>query len=204
MSASTAGAKWTAHSFAGTRKRHDNAPVPHTTIGLRAKTGRAIAIVLTGDRRRVDFVWRGEITLVDRDHPATGQPYHELMHLPWSESVIAVQPLIEAIERVAEIGLGEIVRANGITAVGVVGAPPRNLARIGNEHIRAHAAEGTLFRQVLEVAAKRLGLPCCAFTEKEIEQLPDAQMKRIGKEAGRPWRIDERLAASAAWQALNA
>jgi hypothetical protein len=45
-----------------------------------------------------------------------------------------------------------------VSGVGIVGAPDRDLARIGNFHIRAHAAEGVLFRKVLNVAAEANGL----------------------------------------------
>lgn len=77
-------------------------------------------VVLSGSRQEQHFVWRGEVSLVDA---ATGEPYHEVMELPWNEAC-------------------------------VVGSAPRSLDRIGNQHIRAHAAEGILFRRVLEVASE--------------------------------------------------
>lgn len=87
----------------------------------------------------------------------------------------------------------------------VVGSAQRDLAKIGNEHIRAHAAEGILFRRVLERAAAEHGIACCAFTEDEIKAKNlDAATKRLGAAAGPPWRADERLAASAALMALQA
>jgi hypothetical protein len=93
-----------------------------------------------------------------------------------------------------------------IRGVGVVGSPPRNLEKIGNYHIRAHAAEGTLFRRVLETAAAANGLPCHPFTDAEATASA-AKMKsaigRIGLAAGRPWRVDERFAATAALAALS-
>ncbi|MEA2571497.1 MAG: hypothetical protein QOI24_3498 [Acidobacteriota bacterium] len=61
-------------------------------IGFRARTGRAIAIVLSGDRKSPGFVWREEVTLVDPAVLSTEGPYHTVMHLhlPWSEALIAV------------------------------------------------------------------------------------------------------------------
>jgi hypothetical protein len=169
-------------------------------VGFRAKTGRAIAVVLEGDARASQFVWRGEVGLVDPKNPATGEPYHVVMELPWNEAQIAVQKFVTAIEGVAESVLAELMAKRNIRAVGVVGSPPRSLDRIGNPHIRAHAAEGILFRRVLEVAAARLELPCVAFSDRELIAPP---LKELARVAGPPWRADERLAATAAWLAIG-
>jgi len=91
--------------------------------------------------------------------------------------------------------------ALGFRAKRVVGAPAKNLGRIGNEHIRTHAAEGVLFRRVLEVA-ERNGVACRGFAETELGA-PDAKIEALGKKAGPLWRADERAAATAAWLALQ-
>jgi hypothetical protein len=186
-------------------------------IGFRARTGRAIAVVLSGDAEAPALVWRGEVSLIDPTVPATAEPYHQVMELPWSEAMIAVQGLVSAIEAVAEVlvrGMVEDMQSRDVEvrAVGVVGSSPRNLERIGNHHIRAHAAEGVLFRRVLEESASRNHLLCRAFSESELfgevsAILPSAAgikstLTRIGRSAGPPWRVDERLAATAAWIAM--
>jgi len=158
-----------------------------SALGFRARTGRAI-VVATGDD--LSFLLRREVSLVDPTLPDTAEPYHASMALPWSESEIAVQPLVAAIENVATRVLTELIAELGdVRAVGVVGAPPKNLPGIGNEHIRAHAAEGVLFRRVLEVAAERNGVACRGFAETELGA-PDAKIKALGKKAGPPWRAD--------------
>lgn len=179
-------------------------------VGFRAKTGRAIAIALVASPQGPRFAWRGEVSLTDPRLPATAAPYHEVMDLPWAESQTAVQPLIAAIEDVALAVVREIAAALreqhcALRAIGVVGSRPHNLASIGNSHIRAHAAEGILFRQVLERAAARHSLPCLGFSEDELKAAAkiDAQLQQIGRDAGRPWRADERLAAGAAYIALT-
>jgi hypothetical protein len=183
-------------------------------IGFRAKTGRAIAVVIAMDADEPSFVWRGEVRLVDPS--ATIGPYHEVMDLPWSDALEAVQPLVRAIEAIAQDVLDDLVgemKHLHIRGVGVIGSRPRAIDRIGNPHIRAHAAEGILFRQVLETAAARRELSCCGLSEDEVEDALLASTRRkaaqtkpalaaIGRVAGRPWRADERLAASAAWVAL--
>jgi hypothetical protein len=169
-------------------------------IGFRAKTGRAIVVAITDD---LDFLFRREVSLVDPARPGTAEPYHVVMELPWAEGQVAVQPLVEAIEDVATRVLAELLaEVRGVRVIGVVGAPAKELGRIGNQHIRAHAAEGVLFRRVLEVAAERNGVACHGFTEKELG-VPNARIKALGKKAGPPWRADERAAATAAWLALR-
>lgn len=173
-------------------------------IGFRTRTGRAIGVVLSDD----GFVLRREIHLDDPKIPDTAQPYHSVMELPWTQSVVAVQPLVAAIERVAHDALAALIaelRTSNfrVRAIGVVGGPERNLAKIGNYHIRAHAAEGTLFRRVIETAAKKLRLRCCGFAEREVPDALGARMQSIARAAGRPWRADERMAANAGWVALT-
>jgi len=171
-------------------------------IGLRAKTGRAIAVVIAAEGGAPVFVWRDELRLVPAE--ATIGPYHEVMELPWAEALVAVRPLEQEIESIAVGALRDVVAAMraqkiAIRAVGVVGSAPRDIARIGNPHIRAHAAEGILFRRVLELAAKRLKLRCSGFVEADVD--PDIA-RPLARAAGRPWRTDERLAAAAAWKLI--
>jgi hypothetical protein len=169
-------------------------------IGFRAKTGRAIAVVIAAEDGAPAFVWRDELRLVPAD--ATIGPYHEVMELPWADALIAVRPLEREIESIAEAALRAAIAAAGvkIRAVGVVGSAPRDIARIGNPHIRAHAAEGILFRRVLELAAKQLKLRCSGFVEADVD--PDIA-RPLARAAGRPWRTDERLAAAAGWKVLQ-
>jgi len=189
------------------------------SIGLRAKTGRAIAVVLGGSSEMPVVLLKTEIKLVDPKVPGTAQPYHEVMDLPWEQSQRAVRKYAAAIERAAQKALAKLIeeqRSNGrqITGVGIVGAPDRDLARIGNPHIRAHAAEGVLFRRVLELAAQSNGLKRQVFSDRKSDQAmtdklgaKHARVRRMLSKLGRsippPWRSDEKQAAMAAWLVLQ-
>jgi hypothetical protein len=199
-----------------------NHPSSVTTacIGLRAKTARAIAVVLAGTVAMPRAVVRTEITLASPADPALFQPYHEVMDLPWERAIAAVQSAERAIEAAASKGLKlliEELRSRGIdvSCIGIVGAPERNLAAIGSAHIRAHAAEGVLFRHVLQVGAEANDLPSAIHSERGIEafaaaglgvSLDDmrARLAEIGRVLGSPWRADEKAAAMAAWIGLAA
>jgi hypothetical protein len=186
------------------------------SIGFRAKLAKAIAIVVEKNPSGCTFVGRWDLRLYDPAEPATGQPHHEAMELPWDEACVIVQRLERRIEGIASTALAKIsaeLQSNGfvLNAAGIVGSPDRNLERIGNRHIRAHAAEGILFRRVLESASKGQGLRCLSFSDRTLSQIAASEvgaerlkstLVTLGKSAGKPWRVDERLAASAAWLAL--
>ncbi len=188
-------------------------------IGLRAKTARAIAVVLGGTIDSPLVLAKTEIKLADPKIPATGQPYHEVMDLAWTDSEREVRKYTRAIERVAKIALARLIKeqlASGmkILGVGIVGAPERDLARIGNPHIRAHAAEGILFRRVLDLAAEANGLQWRTFSDRQFDQLTRAELgssaatvkqriDRLGRDLAPPWRLDEKQAATAAWLVLH-
>ena len=95
-----------------------------------------------------------------------------------------------------------------------VGAPDRDLARIANPHIRAHAAEGVLFRRVLDLAADANGLQRRTLSDRKFDEVASVAMgsqstivKRklsdLGRELAPPWRADEKQAATAAWIVLH-
>ena len=188
-------------------------------IGLKVKTGRAFAVILVGASKLPQLQQRRELTLTDPQVTETFQPPQEVMELPWSESEKKVRPFVRAIEKVAASALAELIhelRAQGFktAGVGICGSADRDLSRIGNFHIRAHAAEGRLFRRVLEFAATSNNVVCRTFVEKTL--LADAAaeigctiaqfnkyLKMIVQPAGPPWRTDQRLACAAAWVTLT-
>jgi hypothetical protein len=190
------------------------------SIGLRAKTGRAIAVVLGGLLDSPQVLKRVELKLSDPAFPETSQPYHEVLDLPWEKAQEAVRKIASRIEKLASKEIARLVRsaqAEGaiVCGVGIVGAGDRNLEKFGSTHIRAHAAEGVLFREVLEVGAAANALPNRRFDERSLDETAEselnlpiakikAQLAEMGRSAGSPWRADEKAAATAAWLALAA
>src|SRR5215813_2353693 len=187
----------------------------NVTIGFRAKTGRAIGVVLGGTVKSPSVFKKFEIKLTDPKMPATAQPYHEVMELSWHEAQKAVKKSARAIEAVARKALAQLLKELNaedlkVSGVGVVGSKDRDLARIGNYHIRAHAGEGILFRRVLELSATAHRIHCRAFSDRELDQTAASKLKTspqvlkqrlkaLGDPLGPPWRTDEKQAAAAAW-----
>ena len=90
------------------------ARVPSAVIGLRAKTGRAIAVVLAGSRANPNAVWRSEIALTTPAAEALYQPFHQVMDLPWEQAATSVRPAECALEAAATTELGAVVRRAGL------------------------------------------------------------------------------------------
>jgi hypothetical protein len=191
---------------------------PTASIGFRAKTGRAVAVALIRDNPSPTYLARWNVSLWHADLPEIG-PYHTVLELSWAEAQKAVRPVEKRIEGIAIDALAGILKDLVakkciVDSVGVVGSPDRNLDRIGSPHIRAHAAEAILFRRVLEVAATTHNLRHRTFSDRDFEataasqlQLSPEKIKQalttIGRAAGKPWRADERAAATAAWLTLS-
>ena len=84
---------------------------------------------------------------------------------------------------------------------------------IGNDHIRAHALEGQLFRSALERAAQLARVACATHVERGLYDAAAGPLKRtpaklrnvvaeLGRTVEGPWRADENTAALAAWMGL--
>jgi hypothetical protein len=173
-------------------------------IGLKSKTGRAVAVAIAAP---LEFICREELSLCDA---STRQPYHDVMEMPWSESIEAVKPAIATIEKIAAVELRRFVeavesRGFDVSGIAVVGPADRNLERIGNPHIRAHAAEGVLFRAVIETAAKKNGIASRAFVDpaKAVSAAQKKKIENMKAVAGPPWRAEEKAAAMAACALLG-
>jgi len=189
-------------------------------VGLRAKTGRAVGVVLTGSFKSPRPIVRTELVLATAQKPSLFQPYHEVMDLPWDRAVEAARRAERALDAIAETALSALIadlQRQRLTTrcVGIVGAPERNLAAIGSPHIRAHAAEGVLFRKVLEAGTAANNVRCLSFPERQIESIAISRLglspatlrghlAEFGQQLGRPWRADEKASAMAAWLALYA
>lgn len=185
------------------------------STGVRVKTGKAIAVLLRGPLESPIVVKRREWILADPKKPDTLQPYHAVMELPWAAAQEAAEETAIVVRAIASKEIGEWAgeaRALGfeLGSVGLVVGSDQDPSKIGNPHIRAHAAEGRFFREAIEAATDALGLSRCCFLEREIYETAAAELglsvaivkertTEFGASAGRPWRGDEKVAAVSAW-----
>ena len=127
-------------------------------LGLTVRSGWAAGVLLVGpptapvvrDSRRID--------LSDPDIPEARQPYHA----GFGTARTSGPELTRLVESVCRFGRQSVVQAirewtNGgcrVSRVGVIVGSVLDPARIANTHIRIHAQEGMLFREVAEAAAQ--------------------------------------------------
>jgi len=195
-------------------------PAGRAALGFRVKTGRAIAVALAGPPANPSILFRREVPLCDPELPESRQPYHGGIMPFVPAAPRAVERGRKAAERVALAALqalrGELQAAgHPLRAVSLVVASNPDVAKIGSAHVRAHALEGILFREVLESAAHACRLPSTLLLEREALPRASAVLRRretdlraalaqFGAQIGRPWRSEEKSAALAAWLALAA
>ena len=181
------------------------------SLGFHVRTGRAVAIVLRGPADAPSILFRRDVSLWSSELGDKG-PYHTVLELPWPEAVRAAQPVVRAVEGIAidcvKALLDDAMEAGcRIGAVGIVGSMGQDPAKIGNPHIRAHAAEGQLFRHAVEVAAQASGLSYLSHAPEEVAISAGAEraakVQALGKGLIHPWRTEERCATLAAWICLS-
>jgi hypothetical protein len=195
------------------------APSLPSALGLRVRSGRAIAVVLNGAHRGPTLLDCRVIPLADPALPESTQPYHVALVDHQLRDMGAAKPLIAAVHRTARRSVAAMLKvylASGwrIDRAALVVGSLIDPALVANQHMRAHALEGQLFRTALEQALTAEGLRCSFLVERTAYAdaakslpLPEEEVKLTIKELGRTcsghWRADEKLAALGAWTLLR-
>jgi hypothetical protein len=171
-------------------------------VGLRVKTGKALAVALAGTAASPRALLREQVALADPAEPGSSFPYHlELEGQPK-----AADAAVRLCRRLGASALQRLFksvsadeRIESITVVVNTHTPPE---RITSPHMRAHGKEGWLFREICEQAAKNYGVEPVTLSIDEV-QLDQRVLTALGAEFGRPWTADWKLAAAAAWRTLR-
>ncbi len=196
--------------------------MPRTAIGFRVKSGWATAILLAGPAHAPRVLDRRVVELADPDLPVSRQPFHATLRLHEAAEENAAAGLVKIVQRYSRRAMTRLIkdyRSGGHELCGaglVVGSDldPAKIKQIGNLHIRIHAQEGRLFREVLEAALRAHGLGCLVIVERQLYNVATARLRRtetelklyiaeLGRGVGGPWRSEEKTAALAAWLALR-
>jgi hypothetical protein len=192
---------------------------PQTTLGFRVKSGWATAVLLTGPAACPRVLDRRSIDLCDPETANSRQPYHAVMEAAPKDAAKIEARLCKIVRDAAETSVRLLLADLGTKghqpkAGGLVVGSNIDPVQIKNEHIRAHAQEGRLFRSALEDALTSHGLKTLLLVEREAYakaakhfDRPEGELKRavaeLGRTFGGPWRTDEKTAALAAWMALK-
>ena len=175
-------------------------------------------MVVTGTAAAPHVLEHHALELWDPAVPDSRQPYHAGLGLEPAHAAPIVQRACDAARAIALVAVQKLVaavRAAGCEphGVGLVVGSDGDPTKIANPHVRAHASEGRLFREILEAGAAAQELPCFVLVEQgAYEEAAKALHRGVGSlqravtELGRtvpgPWRAEEKTAALAAWLAL--
>jgi hypothetical protein len=186
-------------------------------IGFRVKSGWASVVLVVGPAKAPRVLDRRHLDLADPAVPEARQPYHEGFEAA-RPNAPSIARLVGVVQRYARRSLAQLVReyraaGHALRGVGVVVGSEIDPARIPNPHIRAHAAEGELFRTVVLDAARRSGLDTSVVLERNVYATTARQLGKserqvrgavgeLGREVTGPWRAEEKTAALAAWGVL--
>jgi hypothetical protein len=188
-------------------------------LGFRVRSGRAIAVLVSGPRDAPAVVDCQEIALADPAVPASIQPYHAALEQHRLTNLDAAARLVRIVERATDRSVStllaeyETLAAVPGTCRLVVGSLI-DPAMVANQHMRAHALEGQLFRVTLASTLTARGLHVTPMLERSayaegaraLSRTPDDLKRAIaemGKRLRGPWRADEKLATLAAWVSLD-
>jgi hypothetical protein len=192
----------------------------NVAFGMKAHSGWTALVVL--GKRDGDFVVvdRRRIELVEEEWAK--QPYHAAEDLKPGAARDLVERGVEAAHRIAVREMRAAVkrereRGNEVEACAVlVGSPMPDwsVEEILAVHFRMHKAEGVLFQDVLQAAARACGITLVAVPAKQLAtQARTAfglrtsriltQIALLGKSVGPPWGKDQKEATLAAAIALR-
>ena len=174
------------------------------TAGFRVKSGWAAAVLVEGLPKSPRVIDSRVIKLSDPAVVDSRQPYHAGFGTAQTDSAV-VTHLVRAIATL----IAEYREDHRVRRAGVVVASLTDPATIANQHMRAHASEGRLFRRVLVDGLERCGVTIRIALEREVygllakalHQSPTRVKTRVtalGEGAGR-WRSEQKVAAAAAW-----
>lgn len=159
-----------------------------------------------------------KIDLSDPRNPDARQPYHAGFGTARS-SGRELSALVASVKQFGRRSLADLFRAyqeagHRLNGVGMVVGSLVDPERIANAHIRIHALEGRLFRQVVEDGAARSSLTCCVWRERDLyssaagifmqpEPAVRTRVAELREKVDGPWRAEQKAAALAAWLVLR-
>ena len=176
-------------------------------VGVVARTGRAVVVMLRGTRDAPGFAARREIELAGAGLPV--QPYHVAAGLDLAAAGKLVGEAERGAAETAAAGLRALMaslpaspRVSGVAVAVKAVAIPDSVGEVLRSHAWMHAAEGVLYREAVLAAARQCGWAAYAV---DVSALPaaDQVLAMLGRAAGRPWRRAEKDAARAALTLLR-
>lgn len=188
-------------------------------LGFRARTGSAAVVALAGNAESPRIVAKTRIVMATTFE--TGAVYHAAQELPLAaaeahvaKSELAFEGLAAKALEALRAELGPELRWTRGALVAATAKRALPLAQIVAAHPRLHAAEGELYRSVVERAAASSGLRMERIPPTELliraakaagVRPPELERRlaALGKASGPPWTKEQKECALAAWALLG-
>jgi hypothetical protein len=198
-----------------------SAPTRRAALGMRAHSGWAALVALSGSPQTPDVIHRRRIVTADPDIRGSKQPFHAAEPLKLPDAQALINKCTESTRRLSREVLRAVIidlREKDIEVIGcgVILGSGRSLPALEAilaSHALLHTAEGEFYRQALVEAGEHCGLPVVGVKEREAyergaEQLHlsanelQSRIAALGRGIGPPWTQDQKFAALVAWLAL--
>lgn len=196
-------------------------PARCATLGIRAHSGWAATVVLSGTPQIPEVIFRRRIEIADPSIPGSKQPYHAAEPLPLDEATALIDRCSARTRKMSREAVRKLMddsdsKGYKVIACGIIlgsGRPLPELQSVLASHALIHSAEGEFFRDALVEAARHCRLPVGGVKERELFErgaaqlrLPTARLAQriadLKESVGAPWAQDQKYAALAAWLAL--
>jgi len=184
-------------------------------VGLRIKSGFAIAAVVSKSGAGWVIEAIRTVALSTAELPQTRFPYHPTIELPEGQGTALSDKAVKEVRRTAASEMRKLLQENaGIKCAAMVVGSVIDPDSLGNPHVRVHALEGKLFRDVVAAALAEQDIDCGVLVERDAyanvaaaaaiqEQRLRTQIAGLGQGRIKPWRSEEKLATLAAWWQLQ-
>jgi hypothetical protein len=192
-------------------------PRDRCAVGFTVKSGWACAVLVAGTAAAPRVVDSRRVDISDPAIPDAKQPYHAGFGTA-RDAGDELKRLVASVKSYGRNSIGSLLeefhRDHSLRGAGVVVGSLIDPKTIGNAHIRIHAMEGRLFREVVIEAAEKQGLQCAVSRERDLYagaakklNRTEAAIRKILMEIGGGvdggWRAEQKAAALSAWMLLR-
>ena len=192
------------------------ATLERAAAGFTVKSGWSCAVLVGGTAANPRLIDSRRIELSDPAILDAKQPYHAGFGTA-RDAGAELRRLVSSVRSYARKSVSAVIREyqkrTRVAAAGVVVGSLIDPRTIANDHIRIHAMEGQLFREVLIDGAERSGVTVAVWRERDLyaaaaRQLRTAEtvlkkrLTALGEHADGGWRAEQKAAALAAWMVL--
>jgi hypothetical protein len=184
-------------------------------IGLKIKSGFAIAAIVQRNEDGSVIEAVRKVPLSSDELPQSRFPYHPTIELPERQGTALSAQAVSEVRRVAAQQMRKVLEEfHSIERAAMVVGSVTDPDSLGNPHVRVHALEGKLFREVVAEALSKRGIACGVLVERDAyakaaptltstEPRLRAEIAALGHGRIKPWRAEEKLATLAALWALS-